>query len=266
MSVDDSGRSHLSIPTGRWIRLSVPECADFVGYTYIDPQEGLAAKGQIGDRMHVVRLPAGKYQVLDQLDVIKLGLPDVPEWLGGEGPQPTIGTSWGAWLAHPKLAGRFHPHNQDDVQVLVHEGGPRLSEHQPELLWVRVNNVQGNLFTGLLVDKPAHLTQLKQGATVLFVVPDGGQHPILVTRKYLDEKPGWVIHPCQTCGLTELLDAPSDLVHAVFPELPEGSKTAMFTAKCGACGGIQGVEQKYGDDEAPPTLPPKWWQMWKKKS
>ena len=49
------------------------------------------------------------------------------------------------------------------------------------------------------------------------------------------------IHPCNECGLSELFDAPSDLIRKVFPNLPEDGVMDKFTALCPKCGGWQVV-------------------------
>ena len=45
------------------------------------------------------------------------------------------------WRTDPLLAGRFHQNYPDDLQVVVHDGGPRLSVIGPELMWVRLHEV-----------------------------------------------------------------------------------------------------------------------------
>ncbi len=42
------------------------------------------------------------------------------------------------WRSDPALVGKFHPSYPDHLQVLVHDGEPRRTAHQPELCWVRV--------------------------------------------------------------------------------------------------------------------------------
>src|SRR5262249_52467716 len=100
-----------------------------------------------------------------------------------------------------------------------------------------------------------------------FVAPDGADHPLMVTEKYLRERPNWTIEPCNKCGLTELFDAPSNLRRVVFPNLPQDAVLQCFTAFCGCCGGIQLVRQKDGQMEGAPPRPAepkkKWWQFWK---
>ncbi len=39
------------------------------------------------------------------------------------------------WRSDPLLEGRFHPEYPDDLQVIVHDGGPRLTKNAPELMW-----------------------------------------------------------------------------------------------------------------------------------
>src|SRR5262245_2141842 len=81
----------------------------------------------------------------------------------------------------------------------------------------------------------------------------------------LRERSGWVIHPCQTCGFSELFDAPSDLVRVVFPDIPNGAVMEAFTSFCPLCGGIQALESRNAADSAVPTRAEKksWWQIWK---
>src|SRR5215471_14876033 len=38
-----------------------------------------------------------------------------------------LGTANMNWREHPLLKSRFHPEFPDDLQVIVHDGGPRLS-------------------------------------------------------------------------------------------------------------------------------------------
>ena len=90
----------------------------------------------------------------------------------------------------------------------------------------------------------------------------------MVTDKYLREREAWTIHPCRKCGLTELFDAPSDLIRVVFPNAPPGAQMSMFTAFCALCGGVQGVEARTSPtaaDEQTPVSPPRkrpWWKFW----
>ena len=160
------------------------------------------------------------------------------------------------WQKHPKLKGRFSSENPDDVLVLVHDGGPRFTKHHPELVWVRVTGEADSIFTGIILNQPEQLTSIKAGSIISFLVPDGGQHPIMVTQKYIQERSGWIVYPCKKCGLTELFDAPSDLNRVVFPNSPNGAITVMSTVICGGCGGSQGIQNKNVNIH-------KWWQFWK---
>jgi hypothetical protein len=86
----------------------------------------------------------------------------------------------------------------------------------------------------------------------------------MVTQKYLEERSKWIIHPCNQCGLDELFDAPSDLIQKIFPDTPAGSSLGMFTSFCGACGGVQVVQDKDAsiEDAQKPLPVKKWWQFW----
>jgi len=42
--------------------------------------------------------------------------------------------------------------------------------------------------------------------------------------------------------LSELFDAPTDLIRVIFPNISAESEMQMFTSFCGLCGGVQGLE------------------------
>jgi len=49
------------------------------------------------------------------------------------------------WRTHPKLKRRFLPEHPDDLQVIVHDGGPRITDRRPEAVWVTVNGCDGDI-------------------------------------------------------------------------------------------------------------------------
>ena len=100
------------------------------------------------------------------------------------------------------------------------------------------------MFRGKLLNRPSQLQTVSQGDEIHFVVPKGGQQPARVTEKYFRERPDWIIHPCKNCGLSELFDAPSELMKARFPDLPDDAVVDSFTANCGMCGGAQLIQHK----------------------
>ena len=169
------------------------------------------------------------------------------------------------WREHPKLRGRLSTEHPDDVQVIAHDGGPRLTEHKPELVWVTLTGCDNDVFTGRILNRPDQLSSVSEGSEIKFVVPDSGEHALMVTDRYLRERPDWIIQPCQQCGLSELFDAPSDLMRVAFPDAPPDGIMEMFTAFCGACGGVQVVQYKDAqiDDEFPRESHKKWWQFWR---
>lgn len=91
---------------------------------------------------------------------------------------------------------------------------------------------------------------------------------MLVTEKYLSEREGWNLTACEKCGFDELFDAPSDLMRAVFPNLPRDAVMEMFTALCPLCGGVQGVEVVRDVGSSQPAQPVArkrdrpWWRFW----
>jgi hypothetical protein len=172
------------------------------------------------------------------------------------------------WREHPKLKGRFLPDHPDDLQVIVHDGGPRITRNSAEAVWVTLIGMEGEVFRGRVLNQPQNLQSVGQGSEIKFVMPAGSEHPIMVTEKYLRERGAWVIHPCQKCGFSELFDAPSDLIRVVFPNTPPDEEMSMFTAFCPLCGGVQGVESSSSPAsegvEQPAPLPAKrpWWKFW----
>lgn len=167
------------------------------------------------------------------------------------------------WRHHQKLRGRLHPDHPDDVQVLVHDGGPRMTDRRPEAIWVRIVASESDVFTGEVLNEPEQLASVRRGDRVRFVVPSSGPLPLMVRANYLAERARWLIHPCDRCGMSELFDAPSDLIAKVFPTLPAGQEPEMFTAFCGACGGVQAVELAASAAADPPVATKAWWQFWK---
>ncbi|MEM8882986.1 MAG: hypothetical protein AAGD14_02865 [Planctomycetota bacterium] len=154
---------------------------------------------------------------------------------------------------------RFHPEYPDDLEVIVHDGGPRLTQRRPEQVWVTVigRNPQG-VFAGRVLNQPAQLESVSEGSVIRFVVAAGG-HALMTTGKYLAERPAWEVGACDRCGLDELLDAPSDLIAAIFPNVPDDAVVGTFTSFCGLCGGGQVVRLV----EEPAPTRKRWWEFWR---
>ena len=177
------------------------------------------------------------------------------------------------WREWPGLKGKFHPECLDDIEVLIHDGGPRFSQNPPELAWVRVlelvdpGGTEWAYFKGQLLNSPTNLRNVSQGDAVMFIPGVGSPHPVMVTAKYLAERPSWVIQPCQKCGFGELFDAPSDLIRRIFPNNPPDAKMQGFSSFCPLCRGVQLVVDKDADfaDDPPDAAKTtrKWWQFWR---
>ena len=172
------------------------------------------------------------------------------------------------WREHPALKRRFHPEHADDLQVIVHDGGPRISDRNPELVWVTLTASHGDVFTAKILNQPSQLQSARQGDEIRFILPKDGQQPLRVTEKYLAERPDWIIHPCKNCGFSELFDAPSDLIKARFADIPDGAIMDAFTAFCGMCGGVQLVQRNDAvlDQPIAKQFTRRWWQFWKQHS
>jgi len=160
----------------------------------------------------------------------------------------------GKWRKHPLLQNKFHPDYPDDIQVIVHEGGPRVSKQRPELMWVSIIAQQDDVYVGILLNKPHNLTTVKQGEKILFLVSETSEYPFRITEKYLAERNSWeMVYPCNKCGFSELFDPPSELFEKVFPsqnvrlsDIPKDATVVakVFTALCPICGGIQCINME----------------------
>jgi hypothetical protein len=171
------------------------------------------------------------------------------------------------WREHPLLKGRFLPNQPDDLQVIVHDGGPQITRNEPEIVWVTVIGMDGDLFRGRVQNQPHVLQTVRQGDEINFVMPTGDAPttllataaarlglekpprtgwlaPLLVTDKYLQEREAWIIPPCRGCGLSELFDAPSDLMRELFPESAPDAERSSFTTPCPNCGAALRVESR----------------------
>lgn len=148
------------------------------------------------------------------------------------------------WRNHGALVGRLHPDHPDDLQVLVHDGGPRLTDRRPELVWVRITGCHPDHFTGTVLNVPTQLESVGLHQHIRFVIAAGSSPPVMVSERYLAERADWTIEPCEACGLEHLFDAPSHLIQATFPGLEEGATPELFTAFCPLCGGVQVVQAK----------------------
>lgn len=153
----------------------------------------------------------------------------------------------------------------------MHDGGPRMTNHRAEIVWVRVTGVTDDVFTGTVLNQPNHLTSVSEGSEIQFIVPKSGKYPLQVSEKYLAERADWSIVPCQQCGLSELFDAPTDLMHKIFPNAPADGAMGMFTSFCGFCGGVQIIRNKAlgaspNSQQSPkhnkPSEKKKWWRFW----
>jgi hypothetical protein len=242
-----------NIPVGVWIRIDLPEQLSTVGFTYVDPGAGFSVQGwqtdgaTLNESLRViVRQPMRgiQWHLLNSEEVRQLGLQTPPSWVQEfYGPQPKPGMIWGEWREHPKLQGRFHEQHPDDIQVVVHDGGPRVTRVAPETVWVRITGNEGDLFTGVVLNQPEEVRSVSAGSSIQFRVPASGEPLLMVTEKYLLERSDWTIHPCDRCGLSELFDAPSDLIRAVFSPGHERLAPQLFSAICGWCGGTQLVQR-----------------------
>jgi len=126
------------------------------------------------------------------------------------------------------------------MQVILHDGGPLKTDRQPQLVWVRVIGGTNELFSGVVLDKPAQLRTVRKGSKISFLLPKSGQYALQISSKYLEERPSWrLLIPCNQCGLSELLDPPSELIAKLFPAMTSEdlARGLTFTTRRGWCGG-----------------------------
>lgn len=142
-----------------------------------------------------------------------------------------------SWQSHPKLKGRFLANHPSELLVIVHEGGPRLTARRPEVVPVEVMGCEGDVFTGRMLHQPIQLHTLRLGQQIRFVVPAAARYPVLVTEKYLQERPFWTIQPCKKCGFSELFDPPSELMPFRVANEAPGAEKSSFKTSCPLCGG-----------------------------
>ena len=141
------------------------------------------------------------------------------------------------------LIDRLKGRKQEDLtkmEIIVHDGGPRKTERRPELAWVRVIGCTDGLFSGVVLDKPAQLRTVRKGSKISFLLPKSGQYALQISSKYLEERPSWrLLIPCNQCGLSELLDPPSELIAKLFPAMTSEdlARGLTFTTRRGWCGG-----------------------------
>ncbi len=149
----------------------------------------------------------------------------------------------------PNLARLMNPQHPGDLQVAVHQGGPKTSQTPPELCWVHhtgrssASTARHIYHTGILLNQPTHIAGYHKGQEVTFIAPQHGDAAVLTTPEYRAERDAWHIRPCEACGFSELMDAPSKLASVSFPDAPAGSTPIIFTTRCGICGsGRVGLE------------------------
>jgi hypothetical protein len=140
-----------------------------------------------------------------------------------------------SWRTDPRLSARFHPDFPDDLQVLVHDGGPKISRNPPELIWARVVGERDGDYEAIALNQPYQLASVKEGGRFVFRVREAAPHPFLVSEEYRSDRQQWQVEPCTACGVDELLDPPSRLASLSF-RVPDGVVMQAFTQGCPMCG------------------------------
>ncbi|MGF1504560.1 MAG: hypothetical protein ACFB51_05410 [Anaerolineae bacterium] len=151
------------------------------------------------------------------------------------------------WRADPRLTDRFHPAHPDDLQVSVHDGGPRFSRFPAEIVWVRITGGHGgqaHVYRGTVLNQPFNLQSVAQGHSILLLAPATDHRPFQVSEAYLAERQGWAVRGCDRCGFADLFDLPSALITRTFPDVTDPTTLRAFTSFCPLCGGVQVLERK----------------------
>ena len=77
------------------------------------------------------------------------------------------------------------PMAQADVDVVIHDGGTRLTDRRPELAWVRVTGGDSDVFLGRMLNRSHQPVTVPEDGEIQFVAPEGIKHRQMVTSKYL---------------------------------------------------------------------------------
>ena len=166
------------------------------------------------------------------------------------------------WRENPLLKDKFHQQYPDDIEAIVHEGF-RASTNEPEVVWIRITDMNGQLITAELLNQPTYLHSFKAGTTYSFLLSASGKI-IFVTPQYLKEISDWTFHACEKCANDVLFDTPSKIQQIAFPNLPEGAVLQTFTTFCPLCGSAVALESKDVDDDGGDERPAKkWYEFWK---
>ncbi len=237
-------------PFGTWVEIQLPwdKPELFLGFTYVDRDAGLSAKGgPVGDPnlvqapTHTVRLPLPlPFRVLPPEEQQRRDLPTQPPWLHVYGPQPDPEAPWrkDAYLS-PLLLDGF----PDDLPVLFY-GKAEDAWHMEEM-WVRLQayDAKERLYEGELLNQPHHLRRVNKGERVRLRVAPGAPRPVYVgdveaaNLREFDAR-------CEGCGFDMLLEPARDLQARQFANVPADEAMLAFTTRCLRCGGAMLVNRR----------------------
>ncbi len=148
------------------------------------------------------------------------------------------------WNSNPELAGRTVKDYPNDIQVIVHEGHPRITGVTPEYIWVTITEYNNGVYSGKLLNKPSNLKTHQLNQIINFVVPANPKLPALeVSPEYLKEIKNWNVHKCEKCGNDQLLESPLVFIEKKFPNQPKDAIMESFTYFCFVCGGVMVIEK-----------------------
>jgi hypothetical protein len=139
------------------------------------------------------------------------------------------------WRRDPQLAARFNGTERDDLQVVFYDGVPGHTGRSPEKMWVRTFGNSGDLYRGILLNRPHALTNVQEGDVVLFRAVNGAQDLFHFSTKYLQEREDWEIVPCSVCGLDEARFSPSELLEATIDDPERHPQINEILLPCTEC-------------------------------
>lgn len=243
-------------PVGAWVELKLPweKPEPFIGFTYVDPDAGLSAKGGpdgaeklVQAPEFTVRLPLPlPFRVLSEEEKQRRGLPVAPPWLHFFGRQPDPDAPW---RKDARLSPLLLPRFPDDLAV--HFFGFADGEWHREEMWVRVHafDAKTGLYEGQLLNQPHHLRRVSKGDPVRFRPTHGIPQPVYVgdvEAANLEEYDA----RCEGCGFDVLLEPAREIQARQFPNAPADEAMLAFTTRCPLCGGAMLVNRRDAMDLA----------------
>lgn len=244
--------STTTIPVHSWILIEPPGQGKVLAFTYIDPSEGLSARGgnisdpptkeELGRAAHspdtILRLPGFATKTLTPDEVKQHSLPEQPEWLRPFFEESAVDP---VWREHPKIKDKFHPRHPDDLKAIFFFPEIR----RAEAMWVRLINTDDEIggYRGLLLNQPQSAKEPKVQSLVTIRSVMGVQEPVYISPIMRQNWREWRSR-CRGCGFDLIFEPIEEMTKRAFPPLPPGTQLQTFTARCLLCAETIVVEHK----------------------